>query len=172
MASPSYGQRHPHLGAAEDFDGVTLLHDAAPWDDAPEHFEWQIWLEGLGETSVDPRKGLRFNLSDLAIAAALAGEGVAVARLALVTDDLEQGRLVPLSNRVVPLPARYMLLSTNMGDSRVRAFSAWLHEECAAYDAERRRVLTGLAGAQPLSVGTGDVHPSVAARMEPLLGEA
>lgn len=145
VASPGFSQRHPRLERAEDFQGVTLLHDAAPWADAPEHFEWQFWLEALGYGSINPSRGLHFNLADLAIAAALAGEGVTMARIALILDDLGKGRLVPLSAKAIRSPARYTVLTVDVADRRVRAFTDWLRAECGRFDSDRRQMLAQLA---------------------------
>jgi DNA-binding transcriptional LysR family regulator len=133
------------LETANDFQGVTLLHDAQSWPDASEHSEWQAWLRVLKDDSIDPRRGLHFNLADLAIAAALAGNGVAIAGMALVMDDLEKGRLVPLSRKSVRSPARYVLLAMDKADRRVNAFSDWLREECESFESSRRRMLDNLA---------------------------
>lgn len=147
VASPAFSQDHPCLETANDFQGVTLLHDAQSWPDASEHSEWQAWLRVLKDDSIDPRRGLHFNLADLAIAAALAGNGVAIAGMALVMDDLEKGRLVPLSRKSVRSPARYVLLAMDKADRRVNAFSDWLREECESFESSRRRMLDNLAAA-------------------------
>lgn len=144
VASPAYQRSHPRLEAPSDFDGVTLLHDAQSWPEASEYSEWQAWLDMLGVPGIDPRRGLRFNLADLAIAAALAGDGVAMAGMALVMDDLNKGRLVPMSLRAVRSPARYVLLTTDMADRRVRAFADWLQEECDHFAADRASALESL----------------------------
>lgn len=146
VASPAVQERHPVLERAGDFEGVTLLHDVAAWAGAPEHTEWQYWLDEAGDRSVNPRRGLHFNLADLAIAAALAGEGVAMARLSLVMDDLAKGRLVPLSRKLVRSPARYALLAIDHMDRRIAAFSEWLQQECQRFDAGRQQVMEQLAG--------------------------
>jgi LysR family transcriptional regulator, glycine cleavage system transcriptional activator len=145
VATPALRDRHPQLENAADFQGVTLLHDVAAWAGAPEYTEWQIWLEGLGDASINPRRGLHFNLADLAIAAALAGEGVAMARLSLVMDDLAKGRLVPLSRRLVRSPARYGLLAIDPKDRRISAFTEWLRGECTRFDTGRQEIVHQLA---------------------------
>lgn len=146
VASPGLAQARPRLEEAADFRDLTLLHDAQAWPQAPEDVEWQAWLKTLQDGSaVNSRKGLRFNLADLAIAAALAGDGAAMAGMALVQDELQVGRLVALSRRVIRSPARYVLLTTGMADRRVAAFTAWLREECARFVADRALMLDRLA---------------------------
>jgi DNA-binding transcriptional LysR family regulator len=140
VASPAFAQAHEHITAA-GLTTVKLLHDASPWDGAPEHAEWQIWLNALKEKTVNAEKGLHFNLADLAISAALAGEGVAMARSALVLDDIEAKRLVPLFKQIVQSPARYVLLCTSPNDPRVSLFASWLREEIEGFIGERQRAL-------------------------------
>lgn len=67
----------------------TLLRDADP-----RHEYWPAWLAAAGATRRAVRRGPRFdNQSDM-IAAALDGQGIALARQTLVSDDLAAGRLI------------------------------------------------------------------------------
>ena len=144
VASPQLSESHSRLDCAENLDDIVFLHDAAAWPDAPEHAEWQVWTDMVHKRPVNPRRVVHFNLAHLAIAAALAGQGVAMARTALVLDDLVERRLVPLSNKFVRSPARYALLALDRKDHRVQAFAEWLHEECDRFDADRRFFLEKL----------------------------
>ncbi|MGU7773346.1 transcriptional regulator GcvA [Burkholderia sp. MR1-5-21] len=66
--------------------GHVLLHDA--------HDLWPDFLAALPEpVDVDPHKGLRFNQTSLAIDAAVAGQGIALAADPLVEHDIAAGRL-------------------------------------------------------------------------------
>jgi len=141
VASRQFIDAHPQLFTTTGLSTVRLLHDASPWDGAPEHAEWQIWLKALNITNVNAEQGGHFNLADLAISAALAGEGIAIARSSLVLDEIEAQRLVPLFNQPVRSPARYVLLSTNPEDRRVSALAAWLREECERFSKLRSRVI-------------------------------
>jgi DNA-binding transcriptional LysR family regulator len=62
-----------------------------PW------LHWGDWLNALGLGGVKPRAILRFNQYDQVIQAAVAGQGIALGRLALVEPLLQDGRLVALS---------------------------------------------------------------------------
>jgi LysR family glycine cleavage system transcriptional activator len=71
---------------------LPLLRDADP-----KHDYWPAWLSAAGLTNAHLRKGPRFdNLSDM-ITAVLDGDGVALARSALVADELKNGHLIRLS---------------------------------------------------------------------------
>ncbi len=54
-----------------------MLHDAMPWDHAPEYVEWNTWLDGTGLPLPAAHNGQYFNLSQLALTAALTGQGSA-----------------------------------------------------------------------------------------------
>lgn len=137
VATPEYLARHPGFASGASLDGVVLLHDASPWVGAAEFVEWRTWLEAFQATWLPHLAGPQFNLSSLAIGAALNHQGVAMGRTALVHDELRSGRLVDVFGRHVRAPARYVLLSRRPEDARVARFSAWLKAECARFDAQR-----------------------------------
>jgi len=136
--------RAADLGAV-DFTGLTLLYDSEPWDGAPENIEWQTLFPGLNRLGIDSFRTSRFNLAELALASACAGEGVAAARLALSLDDLESCRLVPVAENVVLANSRYVFLSAGTDDPRVTALLAWLREECESFRVRRGQFLAELA---------------------------
>ena len=88
-----YGQRNP----ARVFTEAPLLHDVSV-DRDPAVPSWKMWLKASGLEDIDWRKGPRFNQTALALDAALAGLGIALAPAALVATDLAAGRLVRLAN--------------------------------------------------------------------------
>ncbi|WP_207206586.1 LysR substrate-binding domain-containing protein [Cupriavidus necator] len=142
VATPEYLAEHRELAEGTSLDGVVLLHDASPWVGAAEFVEWRTWLEAFHPTWMAHLEGPQFNLSSLAISAALNHQGVAMGRTALVYDEIRSGRLVNVFRQHVRAPARYMLLSRNPDDRRVTIFSAWLKAECARFDAMRMETLS------------------------------
>lgn len=84
--------------------GQTLLHDAT-WRD-----DWAAWLRHAGAGGIDPSRGPVFSLYSLAVAAAVAGEGVLIGRERLVAPLLAEGRLVAPFPLRAPLRERLMLL--------------------------------------------------------------
>ncbi|MBP0637809.1 LysR family transcriptional regulator [Cupriavidus sp. AcVe19-6a] len=142
VATPEYLAQHPGLSGGVSLDGVVLLHDASPWVGAAEFVEWRIWLEAFHPAWIAQLEGPQFNLSSLAISAALNHQGVAMGRTALVYDELRSGRLVDVFGKHVRAPARYMLLSRNPEDRRVTIFSSWLKAECARFDIARMELLS------------------------------
>ena len=141
VASPAYLAAHPELRSPAGLRAAMLLHDVTPWDGAGEFEEWQCWLRHAGVTLPDASDGQRFNLSQLAINAALAGQGVAMGRSALVLEDIESGRLVDLWGIHARSKASYHFVCAHGQTAQVAEVEAWLATEGAAFDASRRRVL-------------------------------
>lgn len=110
VASPRMLERGPALREPADLARHTLLHDEA-LADVKGRVGWSTWLALAGVPRLDSQRGIRFSHAYLAIEAALAGDGIALARRTLVAEDLARGRLVaPLSPRV-PSGLSYWLIS-------------------------------------------------------------
>ncbi|MGC9491919.1 LysR substrate-binding domain-containing protein [Vibrio genomosp. F10] len=108
------------------WSSVTLLHDALPWPEAIRQHEWKYWAEKNGLTTpVD--KGHFFNRTDMAMSAAEAGVGIAMAREALIQDELSSGRLV------APFPtinaeAGYFLIAHTQS-AAAQCFTQWVRSQ-------------------------------------------
>ncbi len=101
-----------------DLLSVPLLHDI----DAP----WELWLRAVGVAEPAPRAGLSFSDSSHLLAAAMAGQGVALARSVLAADELAAGRLVRVGRGVPARRAYYAAWPRRNADPRVDAFVRWL----------------------------------------------
>jgi LysR family transcriptional regulator, glycine cleavage system transcriptional activator len=111
VASPRLRADKKRAWTERDLRELPLLHDEALVDD-PKRVGWNTWLAhaGFQALAASPR-GLRFSHAYLAIEAALAGDGVALARRSLVADDLARGRLVAPFPLAVPSGLAYWLVS-------------------------------------------------------------
>jgi len=111
--------RHP-----DDLRHHTLLHD-----DMRE--TWRIWLLAAGVEGIDPDRGPGYNLSALVIDAAVAGQGIALARSALISDDLASGRLVKPFELGLPAEYAYYMVypARALDHPKVRAFRDWVLAE-------------------------------------------
>jgi len=122
---------------------VTLLHDAMPWQHADKDVEWQFWLQQMSletpkTTQVKTGKnalskhGHYFNRTDMAIAAAAAGLGVALARCALLDNDLTTAGLAKagLASPFSPIDAHagYYLIQHHHSPA-IECFKAWLKQQ-------------------------------------------
>jgi len=120
---------------------VPLLHDASLWDGAPPFIEWCEWLEeasdklGIDTAIVSGRRGNLFDLSQLALNAAVNDQGVAMGRSALVLDDIQKGRLSDVFQMPIRATPRYRLLlsETRTEDDAIDIFVSWLTEECQVF---------------------------------------
>lgn len=104
---------------------LTLL----AFEDAIAHpwFAWNTWLQPLGLNATQARGHLQFNHYDQCIAAALAGQGVALGREPLIRDHLADGRLIALAPaRAVPERAYYLIAGAGADEPAVAAFTGWL----------------------------------------------
>ncbi|CAJ0739233.1 Glycine cleavage system transcriptional activator [Ralstonia edaphis] len=124
VCSPRLLERLP-LAAPSDLRHHTLLHS----DTLPS--VWPSWLVLAGVPNLRPAHALTFEHFYLSIQAAIDGLGVAMGPSALVTEDLEEGRLVAPFPDLSLVARSYYWYSParNLGDEVVQAFCAWLGEE-------------------------------------------
>ena len=130
---PVYGATL-HSGSArieslDDLQRAALLHDRT-------REGWEPWLRNfrsdLHEFKLD--KGPVFSQTSLVIDAAVAGQGVALARSALAAVDLIAGRLVRPLREVAPARFAYWIVCPKAAsaDSPVREFTQWLCAQAAS----------------------------------------
>jgi len=121
VCTPALLKQHP-LKHPADLQHHTLLH-AATYPGM-----WSEWLTAAGVPQLQARHSLTLEHFYLTLQAALDGLGVAMGPMALVADDVAEGRLI------MPFPApalptwRYFLYVPDRcaADSAVLAFCAWL----------------------------------------------
>jgi len=128
VCSPTLLTGPKPLARPEDLAQHTLLHMSLYAD------EWQHWLTAAGlPARLATGPGLTFDLSLMALAAAMDGLGVALGRTAYVEADLAAGRLVKPFDFVLPAEAGFYVV-TPQGTaprSEVASFIAWLHGTAA-----------------------------------------
>ena len=130
VCSPSLLQGGASLRHPGDLGRFTLLHDASP-DLDPSCPDWGMWLKAAGVKGVEVARGLRFNQSSLVLEAAIAGQGVALAKGQLAAEDLRTGRLVRPFSGSQTLDFAYYLVCPPRKTSlaKVAAFQRWLHAQ-------------------------------------------
>lgn len=98
--------------------------------------EWRHWLELRGLGDLQPRRWISLSYTYQQVQAALAGQGVALARVPMVVDALARGELVePFGAEGRLLGKRaYWRVAGKVASSRpeVEAFRAWVDAEAAA----------------------------------------
>jgi LysR family glycine cleavage system transcriptional activator len=93
VCSPSLLNGPHPLRRMEDLRHYTLIHDGAGVDSDP-WLLWRPWLQEAGLHDIDPRRGPAFTDSTMIYQAAIAGEGVALGRSAVIGEHLANGRLI------------------------------------------------------------------------------
>ncbi|MRG70699.1 transcriptional regulator GcvA [Alphaproteobacteria bacterium HT1-32] len=126
VCSPALLEGENPLREPSDLRHHTLLHEDNQED-------WVQWIRLAGLTDVDPRSGRVFNDSPAMIQVALDGRGVALGRTALITGDLESGRLVkPFDLELSSDIAYYIIYPPGSAAlPKVQAFREFLLEEAA-----------------------------------------
>ena len=122
------------LKCPADLAGHTLAEEDDPRPSA-EYLGWRRWLTAQGEPDLQPRRWLYLNFTYQQIQAALTGQGVALARLPLVHEQLQRGELVEPFGKSGRLgsPFSYWLISGPNAARRpeVQQFADWVREQAA-----------------------------------------
>jgi LysR family glycine cleavage system transcriptional activator len=96
------------------------------------HLEWLTWRRWLDEhqlSRLQPKRWLYFNYAYQMVQAALAGQGVVLARLPMVAESLANGDLIePLPKLRMDSPMAYWLIIGPRSGQRpeIKAFCDWL----------------------------------------------
>lgn len=130
----------PALAAPADLARHTLLEEDDPRASI-NYSSWRHWLRQHGQPRLEPARWIYLNFTYQQVQAALAGQGVALARLALVLEALERGELVePFGAAArVSSPYAYWLIPSRAAQARPEL--AQLQEWLLAQAAVSRRAL-------------------------------
>lgn len=132
LAAPALLSGHAPLREPADLLALPLLRTPLQ--------PWAPWLRAAGlDGASEPDAGPRFVDLGLVLSAALAGQGVALARLSLARHELAEGRLVQPFALTVPAERHYGLACHRPGPA-AQAFADWLHAHCRALEAENSSV--------------------------------
>ena len=94
---------------------------------------WQPWFAAAGLPWPEPDRGPIFNDASHLMQAAVAGQGIALARTSLLANDVRNGLLVRLFDIDVPSPRKYFLVyPPRLAESpKIALFRQWLRDEIA-----------------------------------------
>jgi LysR family glycine cleavage system transcriptional activator len=133
VASPALLERLP-LRTAADLAQHTLLEE----DDhkpSAEYVSWNHWLRTHAAPGLEPRSWIHLNFTYQRIQAALAGQGVALARMALARESVERGELVEPFGSAGRVHSPYAYWLVRWPGRRERpvlaAFESWLLAQAA-----------------------------------------
>jgi LysR family glycine cleavage system transcriptional activator len=118
------------LRSAADLARFPLIHYDVPTSmHAPPL--WADWFAAAGLQSAGATRGLKVNVADHALDAAVAGAGVSLSFKLIASDDVHAGRLVTPFGPELPLAYGYHFVCPKGHETRpkVRAFRDWLFAE-------------------------------------------
>jgi LysR family glycine cleavage system transcriptional activator len=124
----------PPIRTAADLAQHTLAEE----DDhrpSSHYLSWRHWLATQGQPHLEPRRWLYLNFTYQQVQAAIAGQGVALARVPLVSEHLARGELIePFGpqGRVASPFSYWMIVTTGSGErDEVRKFCDWIESRSA-----------------------------------------
>jgi len=126
VCSPALGLNDPRELAEH-----TLIHFEwrRPHRDNPV---WERWLAEAGLSGLVPRAELTLSDESQAVQALVAGQGVALAGLVLVADEIAAGRLVvPFGPRLRGYDYRLVYPADPPHPERIAALRSWIRQEAA-----------------------------------------
>lgn len=138
VCSPKLSDAYGAITSPEDLARIPLIHDDAPERD-PSCPTWGMWFAARGLRHGDAERGMRFNQSSLAIEAAMAGKGLALAKRQLAWGDINEGRLIaPIDEIDAPVGFAYWLVwpRGRRFEASQTAFLQWLRLEAAGIESE------------------------------------
>ena len=134
VISPWLQKSMPAIKKPEDLAQFTLIEAG---DAHRTHLEWLTWRRWFDEHKLPklaPKRWLYFNYAYQMVQAALAGQGVVLARLPLVSESLAHGDLLEVLPHVrIDSPMAYWLLVGPRSGQRpeINAFCEWLKGQAA-----------------------------------------
>jgi LysR family transcriptional regulator, glycine cleavage system transcriptional activator len=132
--------RAPPLARPADLARHTLAEE----DDnkaSTEYLSWRRWLALHDQPALEPERWLYLNFTYQQVQAALAGHGVALARIALVFEALQRGELVEPFGAAGRIDSPYMYWLVAAPGSRTRPEVARFCEWVLAQAADTRRAV-------------------------------
>lgn len=142
VASPALVKRGPPLKRPADLVRHVLLQYDDPQGLVP-WLNWQAWLAANGAPDLKPAGALRFSLYDQVIQAAIAGQGVALGRIPLITRLLDARVLVAPFGKRYDSPRGYYAIAAPHAAQRpeVIAFVEWLRKEAQQAVSRKRKTM-------------------------------
>lgn len=128
VCSPDLLRGERPLRSPQDLREATLIHVLIRIG------QWRNWLDAAGVEGIDPERGPKFQNTPLALEAAMAGIGVAIANRAFVVDHLCDGRLVIPFDHDLSTDSAYYLIYPKQGPQRrsAIAFREWIRDVLAS----------------------------------------
>jgi len=146
VCSPALIKAEHPLNDPGDIQYYQLLHDDYGVKDY--NTTWKEWARANGIQQLDVERGLQFGQADFVIQAAIARQGIALARETLIGDDVKAGLLIPLFDSTVSTKyASYFVTPFEFErKEKVAIFRDWVMENLQRDTAELARLLRDRKG--------------------------
>lgn len=131
VCSPVLLDKTLALRSIEDLVNHKLIHSEHSANDetAPNWTKWLRLISPLTLEKINANKGVNYTPASLAIDAAIAGEGIALAKGKWVLDDIASGRLVqPFEDSLHSEFSYYLVYPQGVPSSKVALFRKWIFE--------------------------------------------
>jgi len=131
VCSPALLERIP-LARPADLRRHTLIHNELT-SQRGRPPSWTEWLQEAGVDKIDAVRGPLFDTTYMALEAAQAGHGVALAPAPLVERDIDSGRLVRPLALTLDNPYAFWIVCPrqNLQDEKIKAMTAWLLQQAS-----------------------------------------
>jgi LysR family glycine cleavage system transcriptional activator len=129
VVSPWLLKSGPTFSRPEDVAQFTLIEAGDAHHTHLAWLTWRRWFDENGLSKLQPKRWLYFNYAYQMVQAALAGQGVVLARLPLVAENLANGDLIePLPKARMDSPMAYWLIVGPRSAQRkeIKDFCDWL----------------------------------------------
>lgn len=134
VASPWLLKGARSLDGPADLARFTLIEAGDVRNRNFQILAWQRWFDTFHHGRLQPRRWLYFDYAYQMVQAAIAGQGVVLARVPLIAEALARGELVEvLPGLRIDSPLSYWQITGPRAGSRseIVAFCAWLHGQAA-----------------------------------------
>jgi LysR family transcriptional regulator, glycine cleavage system transcriptional activator len=125
----------PPLDRPADLARHTLLEEDSVFPSTSYQLSWRRWLDAYGVGGLQPQRWVYLNFTHQQVQGAVAGQGIALARVPLVHDMLARGELVELFDGRCRLTGHsaYYLIQMPLAQARpeLTRFVDWVRAEAA-----------------------------------------
>jgi LysR family transcriptional regulator, glycine cleavage system transcriptional activator len=132
VAAPRLIPQGRPLSSTMGLSDLPIIHKGPAGRNDGAEWSWPVWFERLGITARAP-EAMRFSSIGLALAAAIEGAGVVLARSLLVHDAIAERRLCRVLSPQWDVPSSKVHCirwqSVLAGDKRVSRFAKWIGNE-------------------------------------------
>ncbi len=134
VLSPALARANGGLKTPADLARFTILHQH-------DRSEWHAWLQLAGVPGLDIADETVIADANVAVQAAIDGQGVALGSFPFVQSDLDSGRLIcPLDIALEPTRSYHLLTRPGARKhAEVESVCAWLENEAGIFNARRNK---------------------------------